>query len=427
MVTKTREITIDPKIFISPPYLKCPKCSATEYGVLMISRRNYRRKCGACKHSKSFKLPSLNKKIVYLDQMAISEMMKVLHPKVSQKTKGKVKKIWKTLFEKLDRLVKLQLIICPDSTTHLKESLVMIGYYESLRRMYEQLSNGTSFHDENTIKRFQITADFRKWLGEKDVNKIKAADVIQGEGLNGWQDRLRISVDLFKSNEELIKQFKKERDDIDLNMKQVFKRWQSEKSKQFKDWFNEEKTVFGPIIIRSYLENIVRIDEHFFPSTHSVVLSVMQRILKEHGFKDEELLNKCFEYLKSDSIKEIPVVSISAGLYASIARKAAAGQKKPPTKGAVNDISIISSLSPYCDAMFIDNEFNSLLKENINGKPVKEVIGVKAKLFSQRNIGEFISYLNEIEKSASVEHIKKVIEVYGDSWGKPFVEMYDYD
>jgi hypothetical protein len=77
--------------------------------------------------------------------------------------------------------------------------------------------------------------------------------------------------------------------------------------------------------------------------------------------------------------------------------------------------------------MFIDNEFNSLLKENINGKPVKEVIGVKAKLFSQRNIGEFISYLNEIEKSASVEHIKKVIEVYGDSWGKPFVEMYDYD
>ena len=57
---------------------------------------------------------------------------------------------WQTLFERLDRLVKLQLVICPHSDVHRHESLVS-GHYEALKRMTEQLSYKVGFDDVETI------------------------------------------------------------------------------------------------------------------------------------------------------------------------------------------------------------------------------------------------------------------------------------
>jgi hypothetical protein len=433
---KTRTIRIDPKMFISKPFIKCPKCSELEYGVLSIHRDRYTRRCRKCWHTQSYKLPKLKKKIIYLDQMAISEMMKLLHPKVKTERKAKVKPVWMKLFEKLDRLVKLQLIICPDSSTHLRESIVMAGYYQPLRRMYEQLSNEVSFYDEETIKRFQISTNFRKWLGEKKVPEIDIYDITYGDELEGWQDRLRISVDMFGQDLRWPQEFAKERDEIDANMKGVFKRWQSEKQKMFKDWYEEERAAFGPMILRSYIESIARYAAvvegraaptlgFLLPSVTSVIFAEMHGKLKDQGTADEELLIKSAEYLRSDAIKEIPYAKISSSLFAAMARKAASGQRKPPTKGAVNDVKTIASLAPYCDAMLIDKEFHSLLSEKVDRKPITEFLGLKTQFFSQKNLDEFLEYLDKVERSASKKHLMKVKEVYGDYWGEPYIEMYE--
>src|SRR5690606_11951664 len=120
------------------------------YGVLMINRRSYVRRCNKCMHSESYKLPDIEKKVIYLDQMAISNMMNSIRPSTDPKIQAKINSNWRTMFEKLDRLVKLQLIICPHSSVHEDESIVT-PVFKDLKQMYEHLGNGTEFYDIGTI------------------------------------------------------------------------------------------------------------------------------------------------------------------------------------------------------------------------------------------------------------------------------------
>src|SRR5258708_3053049 len=118
----SESIKFDPRIFISPPYFPCPKCNKESFGVLSIGRNVYTRRCKECWFSNHFHLPELHKKIIYLDQFVISEMMKAIHEKLGKT--GRVDPFWLRLFEKLGRLSHLQLIICPDSHYHQQESLL---------------------------------------------------------------------------------------------------------------------------------------------------------------------------------------------------------------------------------------------------------------------------------------------------------------
>jgi len=76
----------------------------------MICDRHYVRRCIKCWFDQSFPLPALNKRIIYLDQFVISNMMKELDPS-NKNTNG----FYRSLFERLDRLSKLQLLVCPES------------------------------------------------------------------------------------------------------------------------------------------------------------------------------------------------------------------------------------------------------------------------------------------------------------------------
>lgn len=433
MDKKVRTITIDPKMFISPPFIVCPKCKKQEYGVLSIHRYSYTRRCRGCWYTESYTLPKLQKRIIYLDQMVISEMMKLLNPKIDPKRKARVKNVWNDVFAKIDRLVKLQLIICPDSSMQLNESVVTPNY-QALRRMYEQLSNGVSFYDENIIERFQIVVNFRKWFGDKKTEDIDIHSVLHGDDIDGWQDRLRVSVDLFGQDHDLPQRIRKDRDQVDTNMQVVFKRWQSEKTKTFDDWYEEERSAFGPTILKSYIESVQRFTsalrgdvgsrwDHLLPSETVTLVSEIQDELKQEGISDDQVLPKTIEYFKSDAIKEVLYGKISALLFASMARKAASGRKKPPTRGVVNDVKTIASLSPYCDTMFVDNECRGYLIE----EPVKSRLGLRTQFFSQASIEEFLQYLDQIEAEADNNHIEKVREVYGVDWGKPYVEMYHFE
>jgi hypothetical protein len=107
-------------------------------------------------------------------------------------------------------------------------------------------------------------------------------------------------------------------------------------------------------------------------------------------------------------------------LWASIARKAAAGQKRPPSRGTVNDIRVIGSILPYCDAMFVDNEMRGYLRE----EPLTTELQYGVRVFSKNNLDDFLSYLDEIERAADPAHVALVERVYGKDWGKPYVQMF---
>src|SRR5262249_50404659 len=93
--------------------------------------------------SQMFVLPRLIKKVIYLDQFALSNIMKALNPNTDAYKKG-MDSFWITLFKKLYRLVQYQMIVCPNSEVHEKESRVS-SYFTALRRMNELLSGQVSF------------------------------------------------------------------------------------------------------------------------------------------------------------------------------------------------------------------------------------------------------------------------------------------
>lgn len=120
----------------------------------MVSGKHYVRRCRECWFTETYGLPVIKKKIIYLDQFVISEMMKAVNDKLGRKQH--IDKFWVELFEKLEVLSSLQLIICPDSTFHRRES--MPYEFQALKRMYEHFSHGITFYDPATIRRFHCHA-----------------------------------------------------------------------------------------------------------------------------------------------------------------------------------------------------------------------------------------------------------------------------
>jgi len=434
MKRKRKYITISPKDFIRGPYIKCPKCNKNSFGILMICDHHYCRRCAECYYPSGheppakYSLPELNKKIIYIDQFALSNMMMFLNPITKAYQKRRVDPFWGKLFEKLDTLCKLQLVICPDSDFHTDESLLS-PFYEPLKRMYELFSHGVSFYDHETIQRFQILGQLKIWLGEIKKLDLNVHRVTYGN-INAWQEKFIISLNL-QNSQELIDGIRSNREKVATGLEYVFKRWQSEKDKDFYYWYNEEKKAAARALVGSYqqyLQNFAVVSLGLvpfqvgdsLPNMAFLTFNDIKERLREKRIKKEELNSKLGKFLRSQIFEDTPYIKISSMLYAAMARQAASGRKKLPTRGFMTDVKIISTLLPYCDAMFIDNECRNFLTE----RPLCDEISYGTKVFSLADKNEFISYLENIKSKASKGHLKKVEEVYGPDWVKPFWEVY---
>ena len=74
------EKRLDPRDLISPPWRTCPACGKDKFGVSIISGSRLMRRCRDCWHQRDYRLPELRKKIIYLDQFVISNLMKLENP-----------------------------------------------------------------------------------------------------------------------------------------------------------------------------------------------------------------------------------------------------------------------------------------------------------------------------------------------------------
>jgi hypothetical protein len=85
----------------------------------------------------------------------------------------------------------------------------------------------------------------------------------------------------------------------------------------------------------------------------------------------------------------------------------------------VNDITVISDLLPYCDAMFLDNSARALLLDiPSNRKPP-----YSGEVFSPNVRDDFLAYLEDLITGTSEEHRTMVREVYGEGYTKPYHEI----
>ncbi|MDQ5962383.1 MAG: hypothetical protein QG653_190 [Patescibacteria group bacterium] len=431
---KRRIATVSRKDLISGPYKKCSMCRENTFGVFIhTGGRGYLRECTTCGHKEEHSYPSIQKKIIYLDQFFISNIAKALDPQAQSHIKVLEQPFWIDAYTKLDILSKKNLTTCPDSSFHTDESLLSGDPpYKMLKRVYEHLSHGCTFYDYNTITRFQVQQHLENYIkGEPEKPlELDATTVIHGDP-HEWRGGMGISINMrpYDGQLETIHQDRKAWYE---GMKPVFERWQKEKGRDFMDWFNEEVSAFGKATIKAhvaFLEKRVSLSQKYadqtlagqehdidlndiFPPPSSQMIDDIIRIMKGRGVLDvQESYRKIAEYLQSKYIASIPTVHISSLLFAALARKAANGQKTYPNIGTITDVNAIASLLPYCDAMFVDNAMAALLNE----QPLKKDIErYGTKIFCLNTKEQFLAYLDEIESTASPEHLAVVADSGGE-------------
>jgi hypothetical protein len=426
-------IRIDPRDFIHPPYRSCPACGKLEFGALSISNRNVSRRCRACWHTESSHLPALHKKLVYLDQMAYSGMAKTLDPVWREKQRQPQDEFWARMFDALDRVFKLQIIVCPTSRIHEKESVVAEQYFAVLRRLYEHLSGGVEFDFPSRVHEVQLVHALRAVLkGEKvDYSTIPRERVLQGNP-DEWTERISIrahwpAMDLDPGL------MRTERENSKGAMEEIFARWAKEK-KTFAELYAFERRGLADAMLQLFHEEsaaeaaAMKAGEFRDPLNQRLEVGTMLtllRIVREAtGLDRAAVFQRVVTFLYSEEAMDAPFNDVGALLMAALARRAASGQKRLPSRGMWRDITAISTALPYCDAIFVDDECASLLGD----EPLRSQIATYGtRVFSTATREEFLAYLTELEREAGPEHARAVTDVYGEEWLVPFRTLLEHE
>lgn len=412
------DFEFDPRDLIGPPFRECPRCGKPAFGSLSIDGESHTRRCRECFLTKAEPLWPLKKKVIYVDQFAISNMMKALDVTARGHDRARADAFWLALFEALERVCKLQLAICPDSEQHQEESLVS-PFFAALKRMYEQLSHGVTFYDTERIAQEQLHVAVTAWTqGRKPVHDLTTERVTRG-ALHAWQDRIIVSVDM-SYPPEMVDGIRDFRDRVHEGVIASFEECRQSSERSYDHWFEREKDAPRRGIVGSLR---ARARRELVRSSGLDRADVIWHALRQSGVSPNELQTQFVAFLESDALREIPVSLIATRMWAVIAQKAASGQKEPPNRGTVNDINVVSGLMPYCDVMLIDNKCRALIEDI----PEKYALSFDTQIFSRSNGEEFLEFIKDIERTADPVILKLVHNVYGDDWPTPFVTMYEQE
>ena len=431
MLPQTR--TPKAKALVHSPFIRCPGCGTDgTCGVLMVCDRHYVRRCTHCwLDQRHIPLPALDKKVIYLDQFVISNMMKELDPDRPTEDKGVKAGFYRTLFEKLDRLTKLQLAFCPDSPVHDHESAVDTRY-EKLRTVFRHLSHGISLVPPVTIFHSQLLRAFRAWLwGESLVPAPERGFAFSGD-FNVWHDRFRIELNYTVAGfADALRNTAAART---KHLHEVCLYWQGMEKFDYHAVYEGELASIVRHPWQEYLiwsgrmaaaqqgPESVDLVPLYPPESASLITHMLQE-LGAAGVAGAEAGERLYSFFGSAAARSVPYARISALFWAGVAREVHAGRKPNtfPRAGMFNDIDLVAAYAPFCDALFIDRQIAILASQ---GELKDELAGV-GRIFSLHEGGEaaFLAYLDGIEAAAAPEHLLKVAEVYGPDWPTPYLGL----
>ncbi|HVC20058.1 MAG TPA: hypothetical protein VNE16_08280 [Vicinamibacterales bacterium] len=379
------------------------------------------------------------KKVIYLDQFAISEMVKAIDAR--SKSHARVKRFWRQVFEALERVCKLQLVVCPWSPIHRDESLVS-EMFEPLKRMYEHLGNGVGFLRSTEIELRQINMALVAWLDGKAPpdHDLNPARITTGS-LHRWQGRYLVTVSMHHPPEQA-SGLRQRRTRLNRSLARWFDECRQRTDKSFDHALRIEFEGYRDVLLGAYRDALNRGNEllrQYEAATGEALPSHIENVappvgpggeqvwlilevLKGRGIAKGEIAKILSDFLDSEHFRKMPIHAISTRLFAVIAHAAANHQRRAPDQGTANDIELVSAYLPYCDAMLIDNRTRAMLE---NGVPKKYALNYPCRLFSP-NVGSgFLAYLKSVEEEADPLILALVRQAYGEKWLKPFVTMFD--
>lgn len=420
-------------MFVNAPWTDCPECGTKgSFGVLMISEHQFTKRCVNCWLDEKHPLPEIRKKIIYLDQFVISNITKELDPDRPKHSQSPHSRFFLQLFEKLDRLSKLQLVVMPYSSVQENESAVDPNY-KKFRAVFRQLSHGVSFNDPQRILYSQILDEFYRWQNKEPLDQPHHFSSYFSKDPHVWQERFRI--DLNFTYEGIASELRQNKILTKSKLKEVVDGWRADTSFKFEKIFENELLGNGALILESYEAHIqkwifCRLNKTE-PSQDllfsSPTVDLARRLLEELSEAYPDLERRFLalrEFFVSEPFRKTPSARIASYFWATLARhvRTVTSEKKLGRfyeAGLFNDIDVVSNYALHCDAMFIDNDMAHLARQP---ELAKELEG-KARLFSLNTKDDFLAYLDDIEASAPASHLQKVEEVYGEKWAVAFVDL----
>lgn len=394
------------------PFEQCPMCGAeAAFGILSARGKTLTRRCKECRYSEGTTLPALDKKVIYLDQFAFSELLKL---RSGKRREDAHTEFWHAADRLITRVVLLQQAIFPPSDIHHSETLVS-PWPQELRDAYEALAGDVRFEDTNHIQLSQIAAFARAFIDRAEVQLDLGVDHAVRGRRNAWLSDMRISVQTDYS------QFADDtRAIVEETAQQVV---------ELMDGWRKRDLGFDEVLqielgsyyqsridaLQAYAERYERAiaADDFMAELNvgmsSIVreMSLLRDIFSRASVPQERIDQTIRDFWMWDGNREQPFGRIAAYMFAALAGQVKAGRTKPASRGFMNDVKAVSAYAPYVDAMVVDKECATLLGE---GRP-RDELSYRARIFSLNSKEDFLAYLTELEEGApeDVRHFAKII------------------
>lgn len=372
--------------------------------------------CVECKKSFRSSLLKIKKEVLYLDQNLYSNAWK------------KTPEFLKTV-QHLVRLSQKQIIICPYSEVHDKETYLIknLDNQKNLWDFIKKISRGKRFELIQTIESHQLINAYISFLKNDDPKK--QMDLYHPIPMNfhDWDNSLQVNffwplTNLFKLDEIL----RHKQTVVNAILKNI-PIWRKSNS-SFDDDFSLEIKSHGDTLLRMFLKIISsgNAEEMFNNTIYNKIYNLLSFNFEKMLFdapSEEDAVRRLFvikNFLSSNHFKYIPYVRVSAFLWSSLKQDVQKRQfltNESPTekdlkrvRGMAFDIEHLSVFVPYCNSVFTENRMAEWLLEWSNGN---YSLDKKIKIFSKKNLSKFDAYLEELEQNISEEMREELEFVFG--------------
>jgi hypothetical protein len=291
---------------------------------------------------------------------------------------------WLRVHDRLKALIGLQLVACPSSPLHRKESLRSEAWAEKLRALYEELGGPDRFLSPEQVEYAQWRRVLRSRLGIPDTSE-PWQDCFE-------QDPYRFSGHLAASCQASKAKEKRRKPPIDERSEASARRRANDHA--FNTAVAAEIQGYARSLIAAYRSQAG--PGAFESDSQQLKVRLVHRLVCEikaiqPAVKDP--VSMVEKFLASAPIKTIPFFDIASRLKAVLVQHSQSDVKPRTLRPSdTYDVQAISCYAPYCDAMFVDNEFRKLASQGNIDVPGRYGL----RLFSENNRQEFMDYLDAV-------------------------------
>jgi hypothetical protein len=401
-------------MFELPPFRKCLRCKSESFGTLSVGGNRVTKRCKECRYSHDEVLPDVDKRVVYLDQFAVSELYKTKTN--TPKPGAPHDQFWRDCYALANRAYLRQQVIFPASNLHSDETIVWHSPAE-LRLAHEMFSGETSFQSTDVIATQQEWMFAEAFLkGAPPPSLGTSVDEVISGTRNVWLPIYHISVNSDYSM--FADGLRQDKAVAKASLRQLADVWVRTRP-TFNELLKHELSSYGSAMREALSAQITKTQAAITSDDPASVLDMrfglisryrhLTALFERSGVPEQDAFKEVLRFLDWSGNQQQPAHKIFAYLFAALGWRISSGQRPEMNASILNDFSAISTYSPCVDAMFVDRQCASLLRQG----RLRSELSYKARIFSLSDPQEFLDYLKSLGDSAT-ENVRELAhELYG--------------